>query len=66
MNSLSSVLSLLHSVEHALLSTTSHGRLTKAAEPKDFDAIIKRMLREVKFYAEAVSNLYSYVISNSY
>ena len=61
MKSLSNVLSFLHSIEHALLSATSHGRLAKAAEPKDFDQILKRMLREVKFHAEAVSfHLYVY------
>ena len=52
---ISSFLSTIHAIEHAFLSVTSHARLSKAADPKDFDVILKRMLREVKFYGEAVS-----------
>lgn len=38
-----------------MLSATSHARLSQAAEPKDFELILTRMIREVKFYGEAVS-----------
>lgn len=50
---------LLHSLASALemlvLSWTSHARLMKAEHPFDFDLILKRTIREVKFHSETVS-----------
>lgn len=50
---------LLHSLASALemlvLSWTSHARLMKAEHPIDFDLILKRTIREVKFHSETVS-----------
>lgn len=54
-----SVRAFFRSTQDAILSTTPHARLSTASEPKDFDAILKRMIREVKFYGEAVSTLYT-------
>jgi hypothetical protein len=42
-------------LEIAVLSWTPYARLAAAAGPKDFDAILSRTLRELKFHIESVS-----------
>ncbi|KAH8117699.1 hypothetical protein DFH11DRAFT_852428 [Phellopilus nigrolimitatus] len=44
--------SIMHTLEMLVLSWTSHARLWKASEPSDYDEILKRTIREVKFHSE--------------
>ena len=46
--------SLASTLEMLVLSWTSHARLARAEHPLDFDLILKRTIREVKFHSETV------------
>ncbi|OCB90486.1 hypothetical protein A7U60_g2278 [Sanghuangporus baumii] len=46
--------STFHVFDTLVLSLTSHTRLTLASEPGDYDLILRRTIREVKFYSETL------------
>ncbi|KAL5503834.1 hypothetical protein ACEPAH_7905 [Sanghuangporus vaninii] len=46
--------STFHIFDALVLSLTSHTRLTLASEPGDYDLILRRTIREVKFYSETL------------
>ncbi|EJD06460.1 uncharacterized protein FOMMEDRAFT_165253 [Fomitiporia mediterranea MF3/22] len=50
----SSLSSALRVFKTLVLSVTPHARLTLASKPHDYDEILKRTIRETKFYAETL------------